>query len=235
MIPWNMKLLAGSAGVAGSLVVGTFAWQEASGADTTPPATTVEPTEVGATTTATILVPVSPTPEQLAVAVEAYCAARDECRGVPGLPGEDGQDGVDGRDGVDGAVGPPGSSVVGPAGRDGEDGTSVVGPPGRDGEDGATVVGPPGRDGEPGASGADGATVVGPPGRDGAAGPQGAPGATGGVGAPGADSQVPGPAGPQGEPGPPATGLVCPDGFEPGDLTLNAPGGQVTMYVCLAP
>jgi hypothetical protein len=26
---------------------------------------------------------------------------------------------------------------------------------------------------------------------------------------------------------------VCPNGFEPGELTLNAPGGQVTMYVCL--
>jgi len=37
--------------------------------------------------------------------------------------------------------------------------------------------------------------------------------------------------GPPGPAGPP--GMTCPAGFQADTLTLNAPGGQVTMYVCL--
>lgn len=39
----------------------------------------------------------------------------------------------------------------------------------------------------------------------------------------------PGERGPQGEPG----GLICPEGFTAGELTINAPGGQITLYTCL--
>jgi hypothetical protein len=27
--------------------------------------------------------------------------------------------------------------------------------------------------------------------------------------------------------------MSCPDGFEAGTFRLNAPGGQVTLYVCM--
>lgn len=27
--------------------------------------------------------------------------------------------------------------------------------------------------------------------------------------------------------------MICPAGFQAEDLTLNAPGGQVTMHVCI--
>jgi len=39
--------------------------------------------------------------------------------------------------------------------------------------------------------------------------------------------------GPQGPPGPPGGAVSCPAGFEPGDLIINHPGGQVTIYGCL--
>jgi hypothetical protein len=38
-----------------------------------------------------------------------------------------------------------------------------------------------------------------------------------------------GPAGPTGESG----AVTCPTGFEVGELVLNHPGGQVTLYGCL--
>jgi len=38
--------------------------------------------------------------------------------------------------------------------------------------------------------------------------------------------------GPTGPPGPPG-GTVCPDGFSEGDLVINHPGGQVTLFTCL--
>ena len=46
-----------------------------------------------------------------------------------------------------------------------------------------------------------------------------------------------GPPGPAGPPGPrgPAGGLACPDGFDPGVLVINAPGGQVRIFTCLGP
>ena len=43
-----------------------------------------------------------------------------------------------------------------------------------------------------------------------------------------------GPAGPQGPAGPPGpAGLACPAGFSEGDLVINHPGGQVTLFTCL--
>lgn len=59
----------------------------------------------------------------------------------------------------------------------------------------------------------------------GPAGPAGPPGETGPKGDPG----PPGPVGPKGDPG----GLVCPDGFEVGEVVINHPGGQVTIYGCI--
>lgn len=41
-----------------------------------------------------------------------------------------------------------------------------------------------------------------------------------------------GPTGPTGPAGP-AGATTCPDGFSPGDLVINHPGGQVTLYTCL--
>lgn len=41
-----------------------------------------------------------------------------------------------------------------------------------------------------------------------------------------------GPAGPRGPTGP-SGALACPAGFEPGDLVINHPGGQVTVFSCL--
>ena len=44
-----------------------------------------------------------------------------------------------------------------------------------------------------------------------------------------------GPQGPKGEPGPPgpAGSISCPKGFSEGDLVINHPGGQVTLFTCL--
>lgn len=43
-----------------------------------------------------------------------------------------------------------------------------------------------------------------------------------------------GPAGPPGPPGPPGeAGLACPAAFEPGELVINHPGGQVRLWTCL--
>lgn len=49
--------------------------------------------------------------------------------------------------------------------------------------------------------------------------------ATGPVGATGPQ----GPTGPSGPPG----GTSCPAGFEEGELVINHPGGQVTLFTCL--
>jgi Collagen triple helix repeat (20 copies) len=63
------------------------------------------------------------------------------------------------------------------------------------------------------------ATVQGPPGEPGPSGPPGPKGETGATG----------PVGPQGEPG----GTVCPTGFVSGELVINHPGGQVTLFTCI--
>ena len=59
-------------------------------------------------------------------------------------------------------------------------------------------------------------------------------GATGPPG-PQGDPGPPGPAGPQGEQGPPgpAGEFSCIEGYEPGILQLNTPGGQVRIYTCI--
>lgn len=65
----------------------------------------------------------------------------------------------------------------------------------------------------------------------GPAGPAGPPGPQGEQGEQGPQGEV----GPQ---GPPGEGGVCsgaPAGYEPGFLVINAPGGQVRLWTCLAP
>ena len=42
----------------------------------------------------------------------------------------------------------------------------------------------------------------------------------------------PGPPGPKGDPGP-AGELACLDGYSPGVLVINGPGGHVRVYTCL--
>ena len=54
---------------------------------------------------------------------------------------------------------------------------------------------------------------------NGAPGPPGPPGNTG-------------PIGPQGPPGP-SGAEACPTGFSPGEVVINSPGGQATIWVCL--
>ena len=91
--------------------------------------------------------------------------------------------------------------------------TGQRGPAGAEGPAGALGPrGPAGQDGAPGAA------VTGPAGPEGPAGPQGNIGPEG-------------PIGPVGPPGLP--GMQCPKGFEAETLTLNAPGGQVVLFVCL--
>lgn len=58
-----------------------------------------------------------------------------------------------------------------------------------------------------------------------ATGPQGEPGPPGERG-PAGDPGPPGPPGPPGD-------FSCIEGFEPGLLVINHPGGQVTIYTCL--
>jgi len=60
--------------------------------------------------------------------------------------------------------------------------------------------------------------ATGPSGPAGPIGEQGPPGPTGPTGTPGA--------GPPGE-------LNCADGYEPGRLVINSPGGHAAMWVCL--
>ena len=115
---------------------------------------------------------------------------------------------------------PPPAVVEGPAGE-----------PGEPGEDAETVPGPPGADSTPpgprGAPGED-STVPGPPGEDSTVpGPAGPPGESivGPPGPAGADSAVPGPPGP--------AGMECPPSFVAQTMTINTPGGQKTMYVCV--
>jgi len=87
---------------------------------------------------------------------------------------------------------------------------------------------------------------VGPQGPTGATGPQGPQGDTGPKGDPGPQglqgeigaTGPQGPAGPKGDTGDtgpqgPPGGLDCPDGFQQGNLVINHPGGQVTLFTCL--
>jgi hypothetical protein len=75
---------------------------------------------------------------------------------------------------------------------------------------------------------------AGPAGPAGPQGDRGLPGPVGAVGPKGdkGDKGDVGPPGPQGPVGP-TGGINCPSGFSEGDLVLNHPGGQVTLFTCL--
>lgn len=70
--------------------------------------------------------------------------------------------------------------------------------------------------------------ATGPAGDTGPRGPKGEIGDTGPAGPKGATGDT----GPRGATG--ASGLACPDGFDEGLLVLNAPGGQVRLWTCIA-
>lgn len=72
----------------------------------------------------------------------------------------------------------------------------------------------------------------GPPGERGPAGAQGPTGETGPIGPQGEQGPT-GPQGPPGEGGGPCGG--APEGYSPGFLVINHPGGQTTIYTCLEP
>src|SRR5262252_1952096 len=59
-----------------------------------------------------------------------------------------------------------------------------------------------------------------------ATGPKGEQGPPGPAG-------LPGPKGDTGPPGPAGSGLTCPTGFAEGELVINHPGGQTTLWTCL--
>lgn len=61
-----------------------------------------------------------------------------------------------------------------------------------------------------------------------ATGPKGDTGSQGPAG-PKGDTGPQGPAGPPGSSG----DLICPNGFEIGEVVINHPGGQVTIYGCI--
>ena len=149
-----------------------------------------------------------PTPEEI---LEAAGVNADDLLPRPGPPGDTGPAGPIGSRGEQGPSGP--SGAPGLPGERGEPGPAgEVGPQGERGEQGP-----------PGASGAQGEPgPIGPVGPVGTSGPAGPPGPTG----------ERGPTGPQGPPGP--EGLQCPVGFHSGNLTLNTPGGQVTVFACVA-
>ena len=90
--------------------------------------------------------------------------------------------------------------------------------------------GPPGPPGEAGPQGEAGpAGETGPPGEIGPQGEQGIQGEIGPIGPQGPE----GPEGPPGQGGGPCGG--APEGYEPGFLQINAPGGQVVIWTCLEP
>jgi hypothetical protein len=70
-------------------------------------------------------------------------------------------------------------------------------------------------------------------------GPIGPPGPAGPTGEQGLKGEIgpPGPQGPKGEPGEPGGGPCtgAPEGFEPGIVITNHPGGQVTEWTCISP
>lgn len=135
-------------------------------------------------------------------------AGRRGPRGLRGIPGTAARRGAKGERGPQGPRGLPG----GPKGDKGE--TGAQGPRGETGARGQTgprgIQGPAGPRGEQGARGAQG--------ERGAAGATGATGATGPTG----------PQGPIGPPGVPQPPLPCNWTF----VTINSPGGQVTLWGC---
>ena len=85
------------------------------------------------------------------------------------------------------------------------------------------------RNGRPGPRG-----PAGPAGAKGDTGPKGDAGAAGATG-PAGSTGLAGPAGPKGDTGAqgPSGAVSCPGGFVPGNLVINHPGGQVTIYGCI--
>lgn len=88
------------------------------------------------------------------------------------------------------------------------------------------ATGPRGPQGQPGPRG-----PVGAPGAKGEPGPAGAPGPKGDTG----DTGPQGPKGDQGDRGPKGEpgASSCPSGYEAGNLVINHPGGQTTIWTCL--
>src|SRR5262245_8309972 len=82
------------------------------------------------------------------------------------------------------------------------------------------------------ATGATGATgPQGPKGEKGERGEKGEKGERGERGEKGEKGEK-GDTGARGATGPPGT-FDCPNGFQPGDLVINHPGGQVTIFTCI--
>jgi hypothetical protein len=132
---------------------------------------------------------------------------------VKGIQGEQGLQGPTGATGATGPQGPQG--IPGPQGPAGEGG-SGTGP-----------QGPQGPQGPKGDTGATGAT--GPQGPQGIPGPQGRRGRTGPQGPKGEKGDT----GPEGPPGPSGS-TTCPNGATFKEITVNTPGGQKDIYVCVA-
>lgn len=156
-----------------------------------------------------------------------------------GIEGDTGPIGPQGIAGIQGDPGPPGPSgppgPPGPPGSSGSTPTSIIVVPGTGTAGTVGAAGETGPTGNVGTSGETGATgSTGPPGETGAAGASGPPGPqgdTGPQGVPGPQGPV-GPAGVTGPQGPPG-GLQCPPDYTAEPLTLNSPGGQITLFTCV--
>ncbi len=114
-------------------------------------------------------------------------------------------------------IGPPGPR--GQPGKEGPPGKSFHGPQGLQGVPG--LRGLPGPRGARGPIGSAGRSIVGPAGTPGARGERGLPG-------------TPGLQGARGPAGPPGPAFVCPSGFTLQTISVNASGGQISLFVCAA-
>lgn len=146
-----------------------------------------------------------PTPEQI------LAAAGVNADDLLPRPGEQGPPGVTGSTGPTGTTGATGEQ--GPIGE-----TGAQGIPGEKGDTGEQGI--PGIQGEKG-----------DPGEQGIQGEQGLPGVKGDTGEQGPKGDT-GERGPVGPPGP--AGSSCPSGFHGGTVAINTPGGQTTIFACLA-
>jgi hypothetical protein len=149
-----------------------------------------------------------------------------ERTGPAGPKGDKGDSGINGTPGPQGPQGTTGTTIVvvpgtGTATNSAGEETSVA-PQATTGPN-ASSLGSPGATGATGAGGATGpagASITGPPGPPGPIGPAGAPGPKG--------ESVTGPAGPPG-----ASTFSCPSGFSPQSVSINAKGGQQTIFACV--
>lgn len=114
-------------------------------------------------------------------------------------------------------IGPPGPR--GQPGREGPPGKSFRGPQGLQGV--AGVRGLPGPRGPRGPTGHAGRSIIGPAGAPGVRGERGLPGPQGSPGQRGAT-------------GPPGPAFVCPAGYTLQTISVNASGGQISLFVCAA-